>query len=224
MIKLSNIPAADVPSSIDEAAIAQIGDSFRLPRWSSEPGKAYQWASRTVMGDPSLGDFEKMRKLGWSPVFYDENRHAALSKTPEGYVTHGGLILVQKPEAQVAAAREDDKIKALVLEAIAKRALGGNAAVFSSNTVASAWRECKEAYDDMEFRNANREVIRARAEQLARRAGQTPDLMASVEAPVPCRLEGFALWFFNQDRLIPIWRLFEPLAIVQIKGEISAAK
>jgi hypothetical protein len=46
-------------------------------------------------------------------------------------------------------------------------------------------------------------------------------MMVSTEPPVPCRLEGFQLWFFNDQRLLPVWRLFEPLAIVQVKEEYA---
>lgn len=118
-------------------------------------------------------------------------------------------------------ARREEEIKALVLEAVGRRALGSNLALVGGNSVGNAWAECKAAYDDTPFRNAHHDVIVERAKKLARRAGQTPDMMVSTEPPVPCRLEGFALWFFNEARCIPVWRLFEPLAIVQIKEELA---
>ncbi len=67
---------------------------------------------------------------------------------PGGLLDEGAQAAIINIEA-----REDERCKALVCEAVSRRALGGNAALFG-NSVGAAWRECKAAYDDTEFRNA----------------------------------------------------------------------
>lgn len=195
---------------------------YSLPSALVDRDKVYQFASLSVMGDNSLGDIEKMRASGWTPTLFKPSSWEGFTNykiTPEGYIEIGGLMLMEKDRATAQFSAEDERVKPLVIEAISRRALGGTNAVFDGGTVRRAFEEAKAAYDDVPFRNANREAIIKRAHQLARRAGQTPEMMVSTEAPVPCRLEGMALWFFNEARLLPVWRMFEPLAIVQVREE-----
>jgi hypothetical protein len=199
-----------------------IGDHYRLPLSLLEHETlAFQFASVSVMGDESLGDLHKMKAAGWVLTKWEPSFHPlGFLPTSEGWVTKGGLVLIQKPKVQARLSAEDEVVKAIVLEAVGRRALGSNEALFG-NVVRDAWKECKAAYDDTVFRNANRDAIIQRAKRLANRAGQTADSMVSTEPPVPCRLEGFSLFFFNEKRCIPIWRLFEPLAIVQVRAEMQ---
>ena len=203
----------------------RIGNLFPLPPGALQRDVVYQFASLSVMGDRSLGDFQKMNAAGWTPTLYapaiwGDFKEQRFTVTREGYIEIGGLVLMEKPKAAAQLSAEDERVKSLVLEAITKRALG-DAALVNANSVRGAFMEAKEAYDDVTFRNAHRDAIVERARCLARWVGQTPDLMVSVEAPVPCRLEGMQLWFFNEARLLPVWRMFEPLAIVQVREELQ---
>ena len=191
----------------------QIGDLFRLPQRALERNVTYQLVS----------DADMAAKHGWTPTAYDADVWDGCSciVTAEGRININGLVLVEKSKPASLEEREDERIKPLVLNVIAARALGGNSALFSGGSVKAAWQEAKAAYDDTAFRAANRGPIIERAKRLARRAGQTPELLVSVEPPVPWRLEDMQLYFFNEQRLIPIWRLFEPLAIVQVKEEMQ---
>jgi hypothetical protein len=115
---------------------------------------------------------------------------------------------------------EDERCKALVCVIAARLALGQNSALFDPMAVRGVFDACKAAYDLVEFRRDNRDAISTIARNMARRYGQAPDLMVSTEAPVPCRIEGMGpLYFFNESRLLPIWRLFEPAAIGRLHRE-----
>lgn len=212
---MSDLTGDDAPSDYPDVRPIQIGYRFRLPQRALERDVVYQFVSSV----------ETAKAHGWMPTDYREvwgdagHDGSGHKVTVYGHIEVCGLTLVERSKKFAQLSAEDERIKPLVLNVIASRALAGNAAIFDGGSVRNAWQETKDAYDDTAFRNANREAIVQRAYKLARRVGQTPELLVSVEPPVPCRLEGMQLWFFNEGRCIPIWRLFEPLAIVQLKDE-----
>jgi hypothetical protein len=115
---------------------------------------------------------------------------------------------------------EDERCKALVCELVARGALAHPGALYDVRHIPNAWDEVKGAYDAIEFRRSHQKEIIAEAKRIARKFGQTPDLMVSTEPPVPCRIEGMGpLYFYNESRALPIWRVFEPGAIATVMQE-----
>ena len=59
-------------------------------------GSDYQWVTKAVCGDESLGLVSNMEKTGWRLV--PRTRHPKLQSTDPKWVEFGGLVLMERPQ------------------------------------------------------------------------------------------------------------------------------
>lgn len=69
-------------------------------------GFSYQWATKTVMGDETLGNLRPMLAAGWKLVPSDRWNHKFAINGP--IIEHGGCVLLERPAIVTAFAREKE--------------------------------------------------------------------------------------------------------------------
>ncbi len=82
-----------------------------LPTVQAPDGVTYQWIRTSLLGEPDVANLEWRLSKGWT--FVSPKAHPSLISDIDDAIEHGGLVLMQKPSAEVAKSRMAERIDAM---------------------------------------------------------------------------------------------------------------